>query len=176
MYHFSFFTYLCDLFVCLCLFLRCSGQFLWLSTFVRLTSATVWTTAGTVRPEVGMLAKQTRRICLLCSMLMYMYLYMFLPISTLYPSRKMRFKRRAEVGLPVKGMKPLKKLEKNFPYLLCQHSDFGADTAAGCAERDGRSPAKLHRQRRYPNHGGTGKGRYKICKGRQKEKQKNWFN
>ena len=37
----------------------------------------------------------------------------------------------------------MKKLEKNFPYLLCQHSDFGADNAAGCAERDGRSPAKL---------------------------------
>ena len=94
-------------------------------------------------------------------MLMYMYLYMFLPISTLYPSRKMRFKRRAEVGLPVKGMKPLKKLEKNFPYLLCQHSDFGADTAAGCAERDGRSPAKLHRQSVVRSHGGTGKVRYK---------------
>ena len=79
----------------------------------------------------------------------------------------MRFKRRAEVGLPVKGMKPLKKLEKNFPYLLCQHSDFGADTAAGCAERDGRQSSKAAQTKRCPDarrlsgrvNGGTGKGR-----------------
>ena len=38
--------------------------------FCQTASATVWTTAGTVRPEVGMLAKQTWGIKLLMSMLM----------------------------------------------------------------------------------------------------------
>ena len=54
-------------------------------------------------------------------------------------------------------MKPLKKLEKiphtyfaSIPTLLDAFLVEEADTAEGCAKRDGRSPAKLHRQKRYP--------------------------
>ena len=75
--------------------------------------------------------------------------------SVVYPTRRTSGRSR----ITGKGNETIEKTRKNFPYLLCQHSDFGADTAEGCAKRDGRSPAKLHRQKWYPNHGGTGKVR-----------------
>ena len=73
----------------------------------------------------------------------------------------MRFKRRAEVGLPVKGMKPLKKLEKISHTYFASIPTLGRIPLRAVRSVMDVSPAKLHRQKRYPNHGGTGKGRYK---------------
>ena len=49
-----------------------------------------------------------------------------------------------------KGNETIEKTRKNSSYLLCQHSDFGADDAAGCAERDGRQSSKAAQAKRCP--------------------------
>ena len=87
-----------------------------------------------------------------------MLMWLYLPADfSAYPTKRASGRSRS-TG---KGNETIEKTRKNSPYLLCQHSDFGADNAAGCAERDGRSPAKLHRQSVVRSHGGTGKVRYK---------------
>ena len=95
-------------FACLCLFLRCSRHFPWLSTFVRLRL-----------PQFGQLRElsvqksecwQSRRVgfsyfALCLCVCIFTYICLFL--------RYTRLERyRAEVGVPVKGTKPLNKLEK----------------------------------------------------------------
>ena len=62
----------------------------------------------------------------------------------------MRFKRRAEVGLPVKGMKPLKKLEKISHTYFASIPTLGRIPLRAVRSVMDVSPAKLHRQKRYP--------------------------
>ena len=88
--------------------------------------------------------------------------------GTDYSHRKTCFNRQVRVGVPVKGMKPLKKLEKIPHTYFASIPTLGRMTLPAVRSVMDVSPAKLHRQSVVRSHGGTGKVMYKICKGRQK--------